>query len=289
MNATPKILVAEDNDVSRDMMIGVLQTQGYEMIPARDGQEAIDIVQKDDIDLALVDINMAPRGGFEFIRHLVVNGIKLTTVVITSDDSSDILVTASDLGVRQVLQKPVKPERLKQVVARILKQQGLSTPMLATETHDTRHSPEDLMKRAVELAEQNVKSGKGGPFGAVVANAEGEILGEGVNGISSRADPIAHAEVMAIRQAAEKLRRTDLEDCVLYCSSMPTMMGKALIISVGITQVYYGLTHDDVKALRAKDEKVRDELEKGMRSVVTYEQLGEDIAMDMFNAARKDT
>lgn len=270
------ILIAEDNKVSRDMMAGLLATQGYKTVPASDGDEAIEVIGKQDIDLALVDINMAPTGGFEFVKHLVVKGIDIPVVVVTGDDSTDMLVEATGLGVRRVLQKPIDPKRLLDTVNTLLKRKGLNPQPLVIEDHESVMSPEKLMGRAIELAEKNVARGKGGPYGAIVANQEGRVIGEGTNGASSRVDPTAHAEVMAIRQAAEKLGRADLSDCALYVSSEPTKMGKALIVSVGIKEVYYALSHEDTGGVSAHKETAEP----------TYIQIERDAAMAMFKAAK---
>jgi len=267
------ILIAEDNEISRELMSNILQTQGYNIIPVCDGEEAIKALDTHDIDLTLVDLNMSPKGGFEFVRHLVVNSIKIPVVIITADDSSDILIRANELGVTRVLQKPVEPDRLISIVQNILKRYGHNLNAFATQKYNTTYTSDQLMQRAVELAERNAKSGKGGPFGAVVANKSGEILGEGANGITSRIDPTAHAEIMAIRKAAEKLGKSDLSDCILYCSSEPTMMGKALITSVGITQVYYGISHAEINNLRSSEHKYED---------TKYTQLGYEHANTMF-------
>jgi len=210
------ILIAEDNKVSRDMMSGLLQTRGYEIVGAADGNEAIAMMSQHSIDMALVDINMAPTGGFEFVKHLVVKGIDIPVIIVTGDDSSDMLMEANALGVQRVLQKPIQPQRLLDTVEKTLRRKGLNPTSLGVEHHDSVMNADKLMARAVELAHKNAQSGKGGPFGAVVANSEGRIIGEGVNGVASRADPTAHAEVMAIRHAAEKLGRSDLSDCTLY-------------------------------------------------------------------------
>lgn len=268
------ILIAEDNEVSREMMAGILRAQSHNIYGAVDGDSAIDVIQEHDIDLALVDINMAPTGGFEFVKYLVAKGLKIPVVIITGDDSSDILLKANSLGVTQVIHKPVEPDRLIQTVHKILKHRGLNPQPLGVSTHETKYSPEDLMKKAIELADKNAKSKKGGPFGALIADQNGGILGEGVNGITSRADPTAHAEVMAIRQAAEKLGTANLSDCVLYCSSEPTMIGKSLIISVGIKTVYYGLTHGEISQIRPREINVNPD----------YKQLGHDEALEMFKA-----
>ncbi len=244
------ILIAEDNEISRELMRNILETQGYNIITVSDGEEAINIVNDNIIDVALVDLNMMPKGGFEFVQYLVVNSIKIPVVIVTADDSSDILMRANELGVTRVLQKPVDPDRLISVVQHVLKRYGHNFDVIAVQKYDTNYTKDQLMQRAIELAERNAKSGKGGPFGAVIADKNGKVLGEGTNGITSQADPTAHAEIMAIRQAAERLGRTDLSDCTLYCSSEPTMMGKALITSVAIGCVYYGLSHEEINNLR---------------------------------------
>lgn len=246
------ILIAEDNEVNRNMMAGLLRNRGYTIHEAIDGDSAIEVMNAQDIDMALVDINMAPKGGFEFIRYLLVEGIDIPVVVITGDESSDVLAQANTLGVKRLIQKPVDPDLLFRVVERILKQLGINPAPLAVGGHDSKLSPEALMNRAIDMAGRNVDSGKGGPFAAVVADKDGRIIAEGVSGLSGRADPIAHAEVAAIRSAADKLGRTDLSDCLLYCVSEPTRVGAALITSVGIAEVYYALSHKDVEAVASK-------------------------------------
>lgn len=267
------ILIAEDNVVSREMMASILHTQGYKTLHAGDGDEAISLIRKSAVDLALVDLNMAPTGGFEFVKYLLVNGYDIPVVVVTADDSSDMLIESSALGVQRVLQKPIQPARLLDTVSKILKRRGINPQPMAVTLHETHLTHENLMARAIEIANKNAQSKRGGPFGAVIADQEGKILGEGANGITSRSDPTAHAEVMAIRQAAERLGRSDLSDCVLYVSSEPTMIGKALIQSVGISKVYYGLSHSEISQIRTS---------KAHLSETVYEQLGHDAAAAMF-------
>lgn len=277
MNDLPaaSILIAEDNDVSRDMMAAVLKAQGYEVYGAVDGESAIRVIGERHVDLAIVDINMAPKGGFEFVRYIVAKGRKLPVVIVTSDDSADMLMEATALGVSRVLQKPVEPARLAESVNRILKKQGIASKPLAVGSHETRLSPEQLMQKAIALAEDNARAGKGGPFGALVADEQGRILGTGASGKSARVDPTAHAEVMAIRKAAEQLGTGDLSGCVLYCSSQPTQVGQALIASVGISRVVYGLSHEDIGRFR----EIRSPAEP------VYEQALRAEALGMFEAA----
>ena len=74
-----------------------------------------------------------------------------------------------------------------------------------------------FLKRAIQLAEEGMDKGSGGPFGAVIVK-NGEIIAESSNKVTSTNDPTAHAEVAAIRQACEKLGDFQLEDCILYTS-----------------------------------------------------------------------
>ncbi len=272
------ILIAEDNDVSRDMMTGILRAQGFNIYGAIDGETAIKVIEDREVDMALVDVNMAPKGGFEFVKYVVAKGLKIPVVIITGDDSADLLMEASSLGVAKVIQKPVEPKRLIQTVERILKRQGLNPSPLAVEGHSTRYSPEELMDQTIELAAENARSGKGGPYAALVATKDGQILGTGANGKASRYDPTAHAEVIAIRQAAEKLGKSELADCILYCSSQPTRIGEALIASVCIGEVYYGLSHEDTGQIKSHKQVCQP----------SYSQLCHDQALEMFKGAKGD-
>ena len=80
-----------------------------------------------------------------------------------------------------------------------------------------------FMARAIQLAIENVRSGQGGPFGAVVVK-DGNIIAEGANSVTATNDPTAHAEVLAIRQACQKLGLFELKNCDLYTSCEPCPM-----------------------------------------------------------------
>lgn len=77
----------------------------------------------------------------------------------------------------------------------------------------------EFMRRAIALALENVRSG-GGPFGAVIAK-DGRIVAEGVNRVTATNDPTAHAEVVAIREACQRVGDFRLTGCVLFSSCEP--------------------------------------------------------------------
>jgi guanine deaminase len=81
----------------------------------------------------------------------------------------------------------------------------------------------EFLRRAIALATENVATGKGGPFAAVVAR-DGKILGEAANSVTATNDPTAHGEVNAIRAACKALGAFTLAGCELYTSCEPCPM-----------------------------------------------------------------
>lgn len=79
------------------------------------------------------------------------------------------------------------------------------------------------IEQAITIAVDNVKQGLGGPFGAVVARGD-ELIATGANLVTSQHDPTAHAEVVAIRNACQKLGVFQLDECDLYTSCEPCPM-----------------------------------------------------------------
>ncbi len=105
--------------------------------------------------------------------------------------------------------------------------------------------PHDLwMRAALDLAGQAFEEGEV-PVGAVIIHAD-RIIGAGYNQREQLCDPTAHAEMIAITQAAEELRSWRLEDCTLYCTLEPCPMCAGAIVQARIPTVIYGTT--DLKA-----------------------------------------
>lgn len=100
-----------------------------------------------------------------------------------------------------------------------------------------------FLRRAIELACDNVRAG-GRPYGSVVV-CRGAIIAEGVNELHLRADPSAHAEMLALRTAAEKLGRVLLDDCAVYASGQPCPMCLSAIHLAGVRAVYFGYSNED--------------------------------------------
>ena len=96
-----------------------------------------------------------------------------------------------------------------------------------------------FMARAIQLSVENVRSGQGGPFGAVIVK-NGSIVAEGVNRVTSHNDPTAHAEVVAIRDACARLNTFTLNDCEIYTSCEPCPMCLGAIYWAHLARIYFG-------------------------------------------------
>src|SRR4030095_12205782 len=103
---------------------------------------------------------------------------------------------------------------------------------------------ERFMRRAIELSIDNVRSGKGGPFAALVVR-DGEIIGTGTNLVPSTFDPTAHAEIVAIRAACRVIAGFQLAGCEIYTTCEPCPMCMGAIYWARPSKVYFGNTHAD--------------------------------------------
>ena len=100
------------------------------------------------------------------------------------------------------------------------------------------------MRRAIELAVENVRAGKGGPFAALVVK-DGRILAEGTNRVTSTNDPTAHAEVVAMREACRALRHFQLDGCDIYTTCEPCPMCLGAIYWARPARVFFAGTRED--------------------------------------------
>jgi tRNA(Arg) A34 adenosine deaminase TadA len=124
-------------------------------------------------------------------------------------------------------------------------------------------SHEEYMRRAIELSRERMRMGEGGPFGAVIVR-DGEILGEGWNEVTSHNDPTAHAEIVAIRAACEKVSDFALDDAVIYTSCEPCPMCLAAIYWARIEKIYYANTAADAAEIDFDDEYIYEEISRPM-------------------------
>lgn len=116
METKGNILVVEDNDFVRMQIVRYLNETGVEVVEASDGTEAMDVMNQQSIDLAIVDVRMEPVDGFGFIRAIRGKDIDTPVILVTGDSNPDLLEQARTWNVAAVLMKPVQKERLLKTV-----------------------------------------------------------------------------------------------------------------------------------------------------------------------------
>ena len=102
----------------------------------------------------------------------------------------------------------------------------------------------DLAKKARELEEI--------PVGCVITDKNNNMVSYAFNSVNKNSDPTAHAEILAIRKACKKLKRTKLTDYSLYVTLEPCKMCETAIINSGIRKIYFGAYSDSIKVNNSK-------------------------------------
>jgi guanine deaminase len=115
------------------------------------------------------------------------------------------------------------------------------------------------MRRAIELARTGMLSGKGGPFGAVVAK-DGIVIGEGYNEVTSTNDPTAHAEIVAIRNACANIGDFQLAGCRIYTSCEPCPMCLGAVYWARPEKFFFAGTRTDAAEAGFDDEMIYEEI-----------------------------
>ena len=149
---------------------------------------------------------------------------------------------------------------------------------------------EKFMHEAIRLSIDMMRSGKGGPFGAVIIK-NGEIIARGFNQVTSHNDPTAHAEVVAIREACKVLNTFQLTGCEIFTSCEPCPMCLGAIYWARPDKMYYANTKTDAANIGFDDDFIYKEIALPLseRNLKT-EQIGRADALKAFEewAQKKD-
>ena len=102
-----KILVADDEKEIRDLLEIYLINEGYKVIKAQDGQEALDIIDKEEIDLLVLDINLPGVDGFYILEKLRESDINTRVIIVSANREIEDRIKGLDLGANDYLVKPI--------------------------------------------------------------------------------------------------------------------------------------------------------------------------------------
>lgn len=122
-NCMKKVLVADDTKNIRILLTTCLESDGYIVITAKNGEEALDILKKGDVDLAFIDIKMPLLSGTEVLREIRSNGITTPVIIITAFATIKNAIECTKLGAVEYIQKPFTVKRVKAVLEKMLNEQ----------------------------------------------------------------------------------------------------------------------------------------------------------------------
>ena len=120
MKEKPRILVVDDEESIRMMLRAVLEEEGYEIIEAADGPEAVKAVEQDPLDLILLDIRMTTRDGIETLTEIRKISPFVPVLMMTAYATVKTAVEALKAGAFEYLAKPLDIEELKILVQKAL-------------------------------------------------------------------------------------------------------------------------------------------------------------------------
>lgn len=129
MNVEPSavVLVVDDNEMNRDMLVRRLEPLGYQVVVARDGAEALDVMNQQSFDLVLLDIMMPIKDGFETLQEIKSHNelYMIPVIMITALDDTASAARCIQLGAEDYLTKPFDPVLLKARVSTCLERKRL--------------------------------------------------------------------------------------------------------------------------------------------------------------------
>ena len=152
--AAPRILVVDDEPSMREMLRIVLRRDGYDVVVARSGAEAIDLLKREPVDMLLSDIRMPDVGGVEVLRVAKEQNRDIVAFMMTAYASTDTAVEAMRLGAVDYFTKPFSMDELKLKVRHHLETHRLRVEnLLLKRALETSHEFSNIVGRSDAMVE----------------------------------------------------------------------------------------------------------------------------------------
>ena len=111
-----KLLIVDDEDDIREFAKSFFRKRDIDVATASGGQEALDIVDKEQPDLILLDITMEDMTGIEVLRKLRENGNDVKVIMVTGIEDTEVVNEANSWGIKGYVHKPLVLQELEQIV-----------------------------------------------------------------------------------------------------------------------------------------------------------------------------
>src|ERR1051325_2366342 len=122
---TPTILVVEDDPESRTAMLKVLEGAEYKTIEADNGQQALDILSEENVDVLVTDLRLPVMDGVELLKRAKANSQEIEVILITGHGTVEVAVEAIKEGAYDFITKPIKKAQLLHAVEKAAEKQYL--------------------------------------------------------------------------------------------------------------------------------------------------------------------
>ncbi len=216
-----KLLIVDDEDGPRQSLRVIFKDE-YDLLMADDGPTAIDLVQKNDIDVAVLDIRMAGMSGIEVLERLKYVNPEIEVIMMTAFETTDTIRQALRLRACDYINKPFDLATIRAAVA-----QAMQRRMLESEIHS---SAEKVQQLLVELQDQRVEE--------QIAKTRGDIYASIIHDINGPLTIIS-GFVQVLNQRLNRNSRMELED-LEFIKDRLRIIGRQVGNCVEISRRYLG-------------------------------------------------
>lgn len=119
MDKTNKIMVVDDEKMIRDLLKKILTNNGYKIITAKDGVDALQKLKTEEASLMISDIKMPRMNGFELLRHVKKNYPKMNIIMMTAYGDTYTVKNALTMGANEYITKPFRSQEISLIVERV--------------------------------------------------------------------------------------------------------------------------------------------------------------------------
>jgi len=153
MQEKSKILVVDDEPGMRTFLEIILRKEGYSVETASDGMKALDNINNNVFDLAILDMLMPVMNGIEVLKRIIEKSPETTVIIITAFASHETAIEAMKLGAYDYITKPFKIDEIKLVIKKALDKKGLERENLRLRKElQTKYGFANIIGRSIDIS-----------------------------------------------------------------------------------------------------------------------------------------
>jgi DNA-binding NtrC family response regulator len=189
-----KILVADDDKNLRKVLMNELSYAGFDVAEADNGRKALDLLEKNEYDVLLLDLNMPGLGGMDVLKKIKSLDIPTEVIILTAHATLSAAIDAMKLGAYDFLTKPFQIEELTAVIEKANEKKNLLNENLILKSQIKRQSEtKSIITKSPGMIEllENVKKFAASDLAVLVSGESGvgkELVARAIHDASNRAE-----------------------------------------------------------------------------------------------------